>query len=102
MTGLRRYRSSGWLGKWTGCSVRAGVGGTLVHTGADPRAKVALRLLRLPTHTSDHRTCAALPDAVGAIRRTYACCSSVNVNVNELRLGFSNTTRNPEGILSGV
>jgi hypothetical protein len=24
----------------------------------------------------------------------------VNVNVNELRLGFSNTTRNPEGILS--
>ena len=23
----------------------------------------------------------------------------VNVNVNELRLGFSNTTRNPEGIL---
>jgi hypothetical protein len=25
---------------------------------------------------------------------------NVNVNVNELRLGFSNTTRNPEGILS--
>jgi hypothetical protein len=25
---------------------------------------------------------------------------AVNVNVNELRLGFSNTTRNPEGILS--
>jgi hypothetical protein len=25
---------------------------------------------------------------------------TVNVNVNELRLGFSNTTRNPEGILS--
>ncbi len=24
----------------------------------------------------------------------------VNVHVNELRLGFSNTTRNPEGILS--
>jgi hypothetical protein len=24
----------------------------------------------------------------------------VNVNVNELRMGFSNTTRNPEGILS--
>jgi hypothetical protein len=24
----------------------------------------------------------------------------VNVNVNELRVGFSNTTRNPEGILS--
>jgi hypothetical protein len=24
----------------------------------------------------------------------------VNVNVNELRLGFSNTTRNPKGILS--
>ncbi len=24
----------------------------------------------------------------------------VNVNVDELRLGFSNTTRNPEGILS--
>ncbi len=24
----------------------------------------------------------------------------VHVNVNELRLGFSNTTRNPEGILS--
>ncbi len=24
----------------------------------------------------------------------------VNVKVNELRLGFSNTTRNPEGILS--
>jgi hypothetical protein len=34
----------------------------------------------------------------------YTCCSSVNVNVNvnananELRLGFSNTTRNPEGM----
>jgi hypothetical protein len=28
------------------------------------------------------------------------CCLVVNVNVNELRLGFSNTTRNPEGILS--
>jgi hypothetical protein len=27
-------------------------------------------------------------------------CLRVNVNVNELRLGFSNTTRNPEGILS--
>jgi hypothetical protein len=26
--------------------------------------------------------------------------AAVNVNVNELRLGFSNTTRNPEGILS--
>jgi hypothetical protein len=26
--------------------------------------------------------------------------SNANVNVNELRLGFSNTTRNPEGILS--
>ena len=25
---------------------------------------------------------------------------NVNVNVNELRLGFSNTTRSPEGILS--
>jgi hypothetical protein len=25
---------------------------------------------------------------------------NVNVNVSELRLGFSNTTRNPEGILS--
>jgi hypothetical protein len=25
---------------------------------------------------------------------------NVNVNVKELRLGFSNTTRNPEGILS--
>jgi hypothetical protein len=24
----------------------------------------------------------------------------VHVNVNELRLGFSNTTRNPEGLLS--
>jgi hypothetical protein len=27
-------------------------------------------------------------------------CVNVYVNVNELRLGFSNTTRNPEGILS--
>jgi hypothetical protein len=28
---------------------------------------------------------------------------NVNVNVNELRLlGFSNTTRNPEGILVGA
>jgi hypothetical protein len=27
-------------------------------------------------------------------------CQLVNVNVNELRLGFSNTTRNPEGTLS--
>jgi hypothetical protein len=26
----------------------------------------------------------------------------VNVSVNELRLGFSNTTRNPEGILVEV
>ena len=26
--------------------------------------------------------------------------TTVNVNVNELRSGFSNTTRNPEGILS--
>ena len=28
------------------------------------------------------------------------CLGSEYVNVNELRLGFSNTTRNPEGILS--
>jgi hypothetical protein len=27
---------------------------------------------------------------------------NVNVNVNELRLGFSKTTRNPEGILSHI
>jgi hypothetical protein len=26
----------------------------------------------------------------------------VSANVNELRLGFSNTTRNPEGILSHI
>jgi hypothetical protein len=42
-----------------------------------------------------------LPDAVGAIRCTlHMYTHLVNVHVNELRLGFSNTTRNPEGILS--
>jgi hypothetical protein len=29
-----------------------------------------------------------------------SACGWVNVNVNELRLGFSNTTRSPEGLLS--
>jgi hypothetical protein len=35
-----------------------------------------------------------------ALGRARSAPVNVNVNVNELRLGFSNTTRNPEGILS--
>ncbi len=31
---------------------------------------------------------------------SWVDANKVNVNVNELRLGFSNTARNPEGILS--
>ncbi len=42
-------------------------------------------------------------DVPGSLHHTHtlqALQNPVNVNVNELRLGFSNTTRNPEGILS--
>jgi hypothetical protein len=47
-----------------------------------------------------------LSRATALARFTTRTCATkclsgwVNVNVNELRLGFSNTTRNPEGILS--
>ncbi len=42
-----------------------------------------------------------MPTAEHTLGRTReGVCVGVNVNVHELRLGFSNTTRNPEGILS--
>jgi hypothetical protein len=47
-----------------------------------------------------HRVDATCFDKVHAGQVCIASCMCWCVNVNELRLGFSNTTRNPEGILS--
>jgi hypothetical protein len=68
-----------------------------------------LVLLRLERPTADSPLYAATERAVddaevllraGADKVRVEWGVNVNVNVNELRLGFSNTTRNPEGILS--
>jgi hypothetical protein len=43
---------------------------------------------------------AAYSDSTWGLHGAGCVQGAVNVNVNELRLGFSNTARNPEGILS--
>jgi hypothetical protein len=51
-------------------------------------------------HKGDERVHKAHQHRLQHMQRREAWQDNVNVNVNELRLGFSNTTRHPEGILS--